>query len=236
MSDLASSIGIVTDASLVAKAKTGDQPAFNELLRRHNDLLNHKANAFRRSPIPVSVFHAHAMQLAHNAVNRFDPKSGVQFRTFLDSTIRLNRFATQNKNVARIPEHRALLIGRYKAAREMIAGTVDREPTPAELAEYLGWSVADAVRMEQALSRRDLAASSMEFDQVSNVGDRVSETVDFLYFELSPEEQLVFDYSLGKHGKKRLDSVAAISKQTGLTADRVYAVKRKLAQRIARVR
>lgn len=234
--DITSAAGVVSDVALVAKAKAGDIAALNELVARHDDLLTHKANAFRRSPIPVSVLHAHAVKLLRDAIDRYDPKSGVRFRTFLESTIRLNRFATQYKNVARIPEHRALLVRRYLAAKQMLAADLDREPTAVEMGEYLGWSVADVARMEQAVSRRDLAASSMEFDQVSSVGDRFSETIDFIYYELTPQEQLVFDYSLGKHGKPKLKSVAEIAKRTGLTSDKVYAIKRDIARRVAKVR
>lgn len=234
--DITSAAGVVSDVALVAKAKAGDIAALNELVARHDDLLTHKANAFRRSPIPVSVLHAHAVKLLRDAIDRYDPKSGVRFRTFLESTIRLNRFATQYKNVARIPEYRALLVRRYLAAKQMLAADLDREPTAVEMGEYLGWSVADVARMEQAVSRRDLAASSMEFDQVSSVGDRFSETIDFIYYELTPQEQLVFDYSLGKHGKPKLKSVAEIAKRTGLTSDKVYAIKRDIARRVAKVR
>ncbi len=234
--DITSAAGVVSDVPLVAKAKAGDIAALNELVARHDDLLMHKANAFRRSPIPVSVLHAHAVKLLRDAIDRYDPKSGVRFRTFLESTIRLNRFATQYKNVARIPEHRALLVRRYLAAKQMLAADLDREPTVVELGEYLGWSVADVARMEQAVSRRDLAGSSMEFDQVSSVGDRFSETIDFIYYELTPQEQLVFDYSLGKHGKPKIKSVAEIAKRTGLTTDKVYAIKRDIARRVAKVR
>ncbi len=234
--DLLADSGVVSDVPLVAKAKAGDAVAFNELVTQHSDLLAHKANAFRRSPIPVSVLQAHATKLMRDAVDRYDPKSGVRFRTFLESTIRLNRFAVQNKNVARIPEHRALLVGRFLAAKQMLSAELDREPTAIELGEYLAWSVADVTRMEQAVSRRDLAASAMEFDQVSNVGDRVGETIDFIYYELTPQEQLVFDFSLGRHGKPKIASVAEIARRTGLTTDKVYAVKRDIARRVARVR
>jgi len=226
----------ITDNELVEKARKGDHHAFNDLLLRHNDLLTHKANAFRKSPMPTSVMHAHAVQLAHAAVNRYDPKSAAKFRTFLDSTIRLNRFATQHKNVARIPEHRSLLIGRYQAAKQLLEAELDREPSAVELAEYLGWSVSDAAKMDTSLSRKDLSASAMEFDQVGNVGDRLTETIDFIYYSLSPEEQLVYDYSLGKHGKPQIDKVADIVKKTGLTPDKVYAIKRSIAQRIAKIR
>lgn len=233
---IVSGSGIVSDDDLVAKAKVGDSVAFNELLDRHHDLLQRKASAFSRAPIPNSVIYGHAIMLMRAAVERYNPSAGVKFRTFLENTVRLTRFTNQHKNVARIPEHRALLIKRYLAAKKILEAERDREPTVTELAEALGWSVSDVSKMEQAVNRRELSSSGMQFDQISEQTDRFKETAEFLYFGLTPEEQLVYDYSLGAHGKRAVRDVKEMSRITHLSTDRIYNIKKKIAKELAQTR
>ena len=228
--------GISDDDNLVAKAKRGDSKAFNELLLKHSDLLKHKVGAFAKAPVPNSVLNAQAIKMVRLAADRYKPGSGASFRTFLDSNIRLTRFANSVKSVARIPEHRALMIRRFIAAKEALRAETDREPTVTELSRELGWSVNDVVSMEKAMSRKELAGSMMEFDQVSGIEDRFAETAEFMYFGLTPEEQLVWDYSLGKHGKRKIDDVISISKASGLSVDKIYLIKREIARRLSQSR
>lgn len=228
-------IQTVDDDVLVRKAKLGDTQALNQLIDRHKDLLQRKAAVFAAAPIPNSVIYGHAIRLTKLAIDRYQPGQ-VKFRTFLENTVRLNRFTNQYKNVARIPEHRALLIKRYLAAKKILEAQKDREPSVTEIADALKWSVTDVTKMEQAVNRRELAASGMQFDQISNQSDRFKETAEFLYFGLTAEEQLVYDYSLGAHGKRQIKDVKQMAQTTGLSTDRIYAIKKKLAQRLAQTK
>lgn len=225
-----------SDDALLRRVRRNDTDALNQLIDRHGDLLRRKVDAFSRAPVPASVLHAQAIKMLRLSAERFKPTKGAAFRTFLDHNVRLTRFANAAKGVARIPEHRALMIRRFTAAREALRADRDREPTATELAEDLGWSVNDVTEMETALSRRSLAGSGMEFDQVAGTEDRFAETAEFLYFSLTPQEQLVWDFSLGRHGKPKLASVAEIAARSGLTTDRVYAIKRDLAAKLTTAR
>jgi len=227
---------IDTDDELVLRARRGDALAFNMLLTRHNDLLNHKVDAFRRAPVPATAIYAQAVKIMRHAIDRYQPNSGATFRTYLESNLRLTRFVNKVKNVATIPEHRALLIGRYRTAKSMLTMERDRPPTATELAQYLGWSLTDVEKMEVVLSRKELSSSAMEFDQVGNFSGRFEDSVEMLYFSLTPEEQTVMDYSLGKHGKPKLENVAQISRAANMTPDKVYALKRSLAKKLQQMR
>lgn len=228
--------GIVDDNDLVRQAKGGSVQAYNDLLRNHRDLLDRKAGTFARAAVPQAAVLGHAMKILRSAVDRFDPNQGAKFRTFLENNLRLTRFVNQYKNVARIPEHRALAVTRFKNAKSILQANRMREPSDVEIAESLGWSTNDVHAMERALSRRDYAASSMEFDQVSRLNDRFNETSEFFYFGLTPEQKLVYDYSLGAHGKKEMSDVPAIARASGLSTDKVYRVKRDLAKRLSQHR
>lgn len=229
--------GIVGDDELVVKAKRGDSTAFNELINRHSDLISKKVSAYSAAPVPSSAIHAHAIKLMKVAVEKYSPNAAANFRTYLETNLRgLSRFVNDHKTVARIPEHRSLMFGRYQAAKQMLLADKGREPTPEEIAHELRISITDAVKLEQITRTKDLSASSMTYDQVSQVSNRYTNAGEFMYFGLTPQEQLVYDYSLGAHGKPALKSVQDIAKRVGLTTDQVYKIKRELGDKIAKTR
>ena len=134
---LMAAMGLETDASLVAKAKGGDTPSFIKLIERHSDLIDKKAQGYASAPVPQSVIKAQAIKIAKEVIDRYDPSSAANFRTFLESNLRLSRFVNQTKNVARIPEHRSLILSRYAFTKEVLRVDKDREPTTTEMADAL---------------------------------------------------------------------------------------------------
>jgi len=224
-----------TDEELVARAKRGDEFAKNELIRHNAVLLKMKSRAYANAPIPTAAIEGEAMKLLLYAIEQFKPSAGVKFKTFLEQVLKgLYRYTAQNKNVARIPEHQVLQISRFNNVKSILRARKDREATPDELAEELGWSPAQVVKMETVLNRRAIASSGIEsLHEVERLKDRMEEVLEFEYFGLSPEEKLVFNYSLGRHGKNKISDVPGIARASGLTTDRVYAVKRDLARRIS---
>lgn len=231
----------MTDEELAKKAKGGDAAALNELADRFADLLKTKARGFAMATVPQPAVQAEAMRLLSLTAQRFDPKGGTAFKTFLITQLQaLNRFVQSYRNIARIPEHRALEIGRFRTVKNLLFAHSGREPDTMELSDALGWHPHRVETMERSM-RRDLSASGFsqtDTDFEANVRQhpRLKETMDFLYVEMTPEERLVFDYTMGAHGKPALDSVADIAKRTGLTPDRIYAIKRHIPELVKAVR
>jgi len=229
--------GIVGDDELVLKARRGDPIAFNELINRHSDLMTKKVSAYSAAPVPGSAIYAHAIKLMKVAVEKYTPGSAANFRTYLETNLRgLSRFVNDHKSIARIPEHRSLLVGRYQAAKQVLLADKGREPTPEEIAHEMRISITDAVKLEQITKSKALSASSMTYDQVGHVENRFTNAGEFMYFGLTPQEQLVYDYSLGAHGKPALTSVPEIAKRVGISVDQVYRIKRELGEKIAKTR
>jgi DNA-directed RNA polymerase specialized sigma subunit len=225
-----------SDNELVRKAKAGDAHALNELVSRHKDLLEIRTNQFRQAPIPTPAIYGESIRLVRVAVQQYRPEAGIQFRTFLEATLRgLNRYVNNNKRVDRVPEHRSLQIGRYKAIKSLIKADKSREPTSNELADELGWSLKDVLEMEKIMQQGSYAASGISNLSVSNtMASRQAETVDLMYTTWTSEEKLVFDYSLGAHGKPQLISVKRIAKNVNITTDKVYRIRRALAKRLSK--
>jgi hypothetical protein len=225
-----------SDSELVRRAKAGDSRSLNELVTRHKDLLEIRTNQFRQAPIPTPAIFGESIRLVRVAVQQYRPESGIQFRTFLEATLRgLNRYVNSNKRVDRVPEHRSLQIGRYKAIKSLVKADKSREPTADELADELGWSLKDVLEMEKILRQGTYAASGISNLSVSNtMASRQAETVDLMYVTWTPEEKLVFDYSLGAHGKAATSSVVEIAKNINTTTDKVYRIRRQLAKKLSK--
>jgi DNA-directed RNA polymerase specialized sigma subunit len=224
------------EKDLIRRAKAGDPIAKNELIQKYRPMLRHKIQAYSRAPVPMAALQGEAMRLLLHAIERFDPSKNIQFKTFLDHNLRgLYRYTSRAKNVARIPEHQTLQITTFKNVKSILESKKGREPTAYEVADALAWSPAQVVKMETALSRRDIAASGIEaMHGREKFEEKMEDLMEYEYFEMMPEEKIVFDYTLGRHGKPRLEDVKAMSRRTGLSIDKVYEIKRNIAQRISK--
>jgi DNA-directed RNA polymerase specialized sigma subunit len=227
------------DNDLIVKAQKGDMLAKNELLRQYKPALNRMCMAYTRAPVPSAAIQGEAMKIFMTSVDSYNPKADVLFKTYLETQLRgLYRYVNSNKNVARVPEHRILQIRRFQQAKGLLYAQKDREPTNDELSDHLGWSQQQVQMMDTALSRRDLSVTQAAEAGIADPAtfyNRMGETFEFMYFQMLPEEKLVYDYSLGAHGKPALKSVNEIAKKTGIPADRVYSIKRKLAKQVTQV-
>lgn len=185
--------------------------------------------------IPDPVLTAKAEVFTVKAFNSFDPSREASLGTHVFNNVqRLSRVVTSNQNVARVPEHRVARIGTYKNVKSYLEGELDREPTSAEMAERLGWSLKDVNRMESAL-RQDLLASDDVLGDYHNPGwhqdERARDLVDFVYYELDPREKTVFEYLTGKYGKpkKTASEIAGIMGVSNATVSRI---RKKIEQKI----
>ena len=224
------------DLDLVARAKRGESMAKNLLIRKYMPMLRIKVNAYSKAPIPYAALEGEAMKLLLYAVEKFDPKAGVQFKTFMEHSLKgLYRYSARYKNMARIPEHRALQYTRFRNIKSILATDKGREPSNDEMADALGWSPTQVQKMEDTIGRREIAMSGIEtLHEQEKLEDKMEDILEFEYFGLTPEEKLVYDYSLGRHGKRRIRRVEDISKKTGISTDKIYKIKQKVAERVSR--
>lgn len=221
-----------TDIGLARRAKAGDKEALNRLIRNHKDLIEMKARAFRNAPVPLAAIEGEGMRLLAVSVTKFDPDKGIAFRTFLDNYLRgLYRYVNGNKRVDRAPEHRHLRFHRFEAVKGLLRIQNDRNPSVSELSDSLGWSPQDVRQMEQMQTQRSLAGSGLDNVQARNQAhSRYQESAELAYAGWTNKQKEVYDYSLGAHGKPLLKSVPEIARATRLTSDKVYKIKRTLAQ------
>jgi len=213
------------------------QDTLEPLLTSFKPLIRSAVRKWSGGGIPDPVLTAKAEIFAVRAFNSFDPGREASLGTHVFNNVqRLSRVVTSNQNVARVPEHRVAKIGTYQNAKGHLESELDREPTSLEVAERLNWSLKDVNRMESAL-RQDLLVSEDVLGDYQAAGwhddERARDLVDFIYYELSPREKIVFEYLTGKYGKpkKTASEIATIMGVSNATVSRLRkSIEQKIEQ------
>lgn len=209
------------------------QQLLEQLLDRFMGSIMSAVRAYQAAPLPYSVLQTEGVRVAAEAFEKFDPKHGVALSTYVHNYVRqrLNRYVIEHQNIARIPEYTALQIGALRQAEQELAERLQRPPTTDEIADHMGISVKQVARIRKS-QRTSLLEGSLDADTLDTyMSDRNFERVMLAYYALTPEEKLVFDYSLGAHGQPRLPA-AEIAKKLGVSNARISQLRASLARKI----
>jgi len=199
----------------------------NQFLSAAKPFIESRAAIYKEAPVPQPAVVGFGQTLALQALDSYKPqKAGL--RTHLENNLRgMSRFVNQNKNVARIPEHRALKVSAYKNAVQRLGVELGYKPSQMEIADELSWPLRDVQQME--ISLRGAVAESESFESSQKVfHDRFNERLEFARFVMSPQDQKIVDYLYGLHGKPQL-SVAATANKVGVSPSKVYAIRQKMS-------
>lgn len=204
-----------------------------ELLVSLDPLIQKRVNQFIGAPLPRSAIEAEARKQAVGALESYKPNMGAALGTHVNNYLqKVYRYVTTYQNVGRLPESRAAKIDLFQKTKAALAVQKGREPTTIELADELNWSPREVGRMEVEL-RKDLGLETSFGEMKFLDADRNAELLTFGYFELTPEEQLVFDYSIGSHGKLRL-TMEQIAQRLGKTPRQIGLIKTRIVEKLKR--
>lgn len=156
------------------------------------------------SNIPESAHRAYAAQNFHDALRTFNPNSGAALQTHVYNAVhqKAKRLNYLYQNLGHIPEPRAMQIGLFQTEVENLTHSLGRPPSAAEIADHLHWSLRDVTNLQKEI-HKDLSLAEGVEESVTFTSDADEEILQYIYYELTPEEQLVYDYIFGKHGKPR---------------------------------
>lgn len=208
--------------------KAAPSPATNTLmLKSVQPVLDTALRPLGNSP----ALRGHARRIALGALQTYDPEK-ASLRTHLMGHLQgLKRIAGRLDVPINIPE-RVMLQQRdvAEAAREL-EDELGREPSDIELADRTGLSPRRLGHLRQF--RRPVSESAASYDNAD--GEVVSPEVEhetpqailenFIYSDLTPRDQLIMDYALGRNGRDRLGG-RAIASIVGITPG---AVSQRLA-------
>lgn len=224
----------MTDEELVLRwQKRRDLGALNQLRQSTKPLVMSQVNKYRSNSVPQPVLEARADQILVESVESFDPKRAASFRTHLFTNLRhLNRFSIQRANIATIPEARGQAIGTYQRAFDRLQDVKGRSPTTSELADELNWPLSQVQTMQRSL-RRDMPSGHLPVSATLDTTEaRRKRVLENIWYELTPDEQLVYSHLLGIHGKRKIDSGGELSRVTGFSQAKVSNLRTSIAHKI----
>lgn len=212
-----------------------DQMAFDELYHSLQPLAYSVIQKWSGAALPTSVIEAEVKSLMVKALKDYDDNRGIQMNTFLISRLqKVSRLVYKYQNVGTIPEQRAIKIDQFKKIRTFLHDNIGREPSAVELAEELKWSVPEVERMEKEL--RTSISFSNELTEMSFMqSSRDMEILDLIYYELTPQEKLVYEYLTGKGGKQEL-SGQEIALRLNVSPSTVTRIRQSIEEKINKYR
>lgn len=185
--------------------KTGDKQHFQSLYKSMKPLLDNAASkAAMGSNIPKPAHQLFAAQNFYDALRTYNPDKGVALQTHVYGTVhqKAKRLNYLYQNLGQIPEPRTIQIGRFQTEYGNLTDQLGREPSAAEIADRMNIGIKDVERLQVEI-RKDFSMSGLEEEIVAET-PKEEEILSFLYYDLTNEEKVVYDYIFGKHGKQRL--------------------------------
>ena len=217
--------------------KSKDPEKLDQLVESFQPLTNKYVGMYRSAPIPDSALEAMSKHYLVEGLKTYDPKKGALNSHLNNYQKGLYRFVTQHQNVVRIPEHRSRKIGTYQRVKSSLEDQLGREPTGLELSEELDWDIREVERMEKELVK-DLISekgeeefglqSYLTFDDFG----RNKEILEMLYYDLNPEEKLVYEYIYGVGGKPMKNSTREVARALRWSEDKVRRIRRNIASKM----
>ncbi len=183
--------------------------------------------------IPDSALELEFYTQALAALRTYSPHKGAALHTWVTNYLKKgHRFVLEHQNIGRIPETRGWKkIKSFKSAEEELRDKHGRPASDEELAGFLGWKVAEVVRMSSEL-RKDLRAHNFEDDMQSatraeDVASREREVLRMLRHELTDDERKVYDLIVTKN----VNTPGILAKKTGFPLYKVSRLKAAIARK-----
>lgn len=207
------------------------------LLNSFRGLINSESSKFKGSvPLPPASIDAEFKKQFVNSIHSYNPNLGVPLHShvYRSGFSKAKRFIATYQNPIRVPENRIFgKLAEFKRERARLADILDREPTSLELSDHLKWPLAEVERMEQELVSV-VPSSVFETDPTSMESGREAEVMKLIRYELTPEEQLVYDYTFGEGGKPRIDRAGEIARRLNMTPSKVSRIRKRITDKIQR--
>jgi len=208
-----------------------------KLIKSLDPLIQGQINKYRASNMPRPALESHARELTAGAFKTYDP-SKAQLNTHVTNHLKhLQRYVLTYQNAGKIPEHRGIMIGRFKTAKANLEFSLGREPSTVEVGDTLNWAPIEVERMELEL-RKDLTIGEEEdetfFDQDYHTQDFSKDLIMLSYYSATGDEKLIMEYTFGIGGKGK-KSVSEISMIVGIPESQVRKIRSKVAEEISEV-
>ena len=168
------------------------------------------------SPLAASK----AKLIALKAAEKYDPSRSRLQSHMLNNMQELRRVQRKQQEIIKAPERVLLESQKLKSYSQELEDTTGREPTDAELSDYLGISLdrLSKIRSFQPGISSSQAETETDSGDVLSPESRLpgpsdsSHWVEIVYSSLSPLDQKIMELGLGLHGHKKLSNIEIAKK------------------------
>lgn len=165
------------------------------------------------------------------AISQFDPNRGTKLTTYVDGQMRkASRFINTYQNPARIIETRTNMITPVQAADEHLTQVLGRSPTSHEIADHAKLPVNDVMTLQRELRRAVPSGQLGAADPSAIVPSRTKEIMRLLPYDLTGDENAVFERVYGMSGRKQMGT-GQIARDLKMSAPKVSRLKKSIAQK-----
>lgn len=185
------------------------------------------AGASASSPIMRS----HAKLLALNAARGYNPAQG-DIRTHVMSHLQRLQRLNAASSLTRLPDQLSSDFQRLSQHEAEFRDKYGRDPSDGETTDLTGLSPKRLEKIRGAkipIAEGQLVGEQSNSDKYEKSSEKA--WVDYLYHDMSPTDQVIMDYTLGRNGSPVLQ-VGQIAKRLGITAGAVSQRTAKLQQLI----
>ncbi len=188
--------------------RTGAPSDLQSLIDQMNPIILREVGRWS-SGMSRSLLESEGKRLAVEAFKTYDPNMGTALSTYVASRLpKLSRMVYSNQNAARLSETRAMLFHTYNRAVSELSDEHGREPTHAELADRLVWSPQKLKQFQLEAHRKEFIESE-EHPEQDTAEDHL---VDYIYHDLTPLQQKIFEFSTGYRGAPKLQGGAIMKR------------------------
>lgn len=222
---------------------TGDKVHFQALYQSMKPLIYEAARkAAYGSNIPESAHKIYAAQAFLDSLKTFNPASGASLGTHVYGSVqnKVKRLNYEYQDLGKKPENRAVMVGQFQNAFETLKSDLNREPSAAELADHMSLPIKQIAHLQKEI-RKDLGMADGT-DEVSYAETtKEEEFVQYLYYELNPEEKVVYEYITGSYGKPKLGKkngkidYTGIAQRIGVSESKVRVLHNSIRAKLKKV-
>jgi len=197
------------------------------LLTQLQPLINQQVNRWSGT-LSRDTLEMQAKVLAVGAIKGFNSSAGTALATHVTNQLqKLSRTVYTHSQAARLPEHKVIGMVSFHAAQEYLKNELGHAPSAEELADHMGWGTERVQEFQRAYGRKEMLGSG-EFNPATfPVADQHDPLVSFIYHDMSPPQQRLFEHITGFGGKDPLSN-QEIMKQHKLTQGQLSYQKRKM--------
>lgn len=213
---------------------TRDGLDLQKLMKRMEGIIISNVSKWRVR-VPRSSLRAEAERLSFRAFETYNPNNfgHASLATHVSIWLRkLHSFASRYGDIGKRPEDRFSGARRFNEGESHLKTQLKRDPTAAEVADFLKIPVREVgrYRLEQIQSLTE--RNPTELSSIKAIDPTKRYAIEAVYYDLGPEEKLVYEYLLGRGGRIKTESTGEIARLTGMTASKVSRLKKKIAKKL----